>query len=150
MSVVFDGEHFGNRDVLFVQSLDLLKSKFSCLFFGCGFNYFQVHYGYEFGMYPHNFILEMFITFGILVSIPILFLVLIGLLSEYINKPKLFFIYASSAYLLGIAFKSGTLISIYEFPIIIYFAFIGLKTVSTSNYIQKLKTSASFQHILNR
>ena len=36
-----------------------------CALIGCGFNYFQVHFGFGPGGYPHNVFAELLITFGI-------------------------------------------------------------------------------------
>lgn len=52
------------RDILVNQSVELLINKPVCMFMGCGFAFFQNYYSYEYGMYPHNIILEAIITFG--------------------------------------------------------------------------------------
>jgi hypothetical protein len=57
-SVIGDG-NFGLRDVLLLQSIELLSEEIKCLAMGCGLNYFQIYYGYGYGMYPHNiFVVE--------------------------------------------------------------------------------------------
>lgn len=56
---------YGVRDVLFSQALALLSDEPGCLLAGCGLGYFQYHYNFDFGLYPHNVLLESVITFGL-------------------------------------------------------------------------------------
>jgi hypothetical protein len=106
---VTDGD-FGERDILLTQSINLLTNQPECLFFGCGFGYFQDYHGYEFGMYPHNILIEMIIVFGLPVTAVIGLSIGAGVNIYYRENGKsmdiflLFFIYS-----LLIGLKSGAL-----------------------------------------
>jgi hypothetical protein len=115
----FDG-NFGYRDVLMNLSLNLLYNEPKCLILGCGFNFFQDYNGFDYGMYPHNVILEFIITYGLLISIVIFSLVFIGLKNIIFSKSKILLIDIFVIYFFLIALKSGTLISPISFPIIFY------------------------------
>jgi hypothetical protein len=57
--------NFGLRDQLLVESFQLLVNNPRCILFGCGFEYFQYNYNYDYGMYPHNFLVESLMSFGL-------------------------------------------------------------------------------------
>ena len=117
--VLFDGD-FGYRDELIKLSLNLLYNEPKCLILGCGFNFFQDYYGFDYGMYPHNVILEFVITYGLLISIVIFSLVFIGLKNIIFSKSKILLIDIFVIYFFFIMLKSGTLILPTNFPIIFY------------------------------
>ncbi|MBO6668050.1 hypothetical protein [Parvibaculum sp.] len=103
---IFSGQTLGYRDVLFSQAASLLTEEPGCLFIGCGYAHFQAHYGYSYGFYPHNLLLEAVITWGIFNMVILSLLFSVGLkgvgrfgLLEYL---ALFF--------LLIGMKSGDLI----------------------------------------
>jgi hypothetical protein len=56
---------YGMRDVLSAQVINLLARDPWCMLLGCGPGYFQNAYGYEFGFYPHNILLEGLVIFGV-------------------------------------------------------------------------------------
>lgn len=56
---------YGMRDVLSAQVMNLLARDPLCIILGCGPGYFQNAYGYEFGLYPHNILLEGLVIFGV-------------------------------------------------------------------------------------
>lgn len=58
------GGDLGYRDILFYQAIDLIFDNSVCMFFGCGFEFFQKYYGYESGMYPHNVLVEFVVVYG--------------------------------------------------------------------------------------
>ena len=124
---VFVDQSFGDRDVLIIQSFELLSNRLDCLLIGCGFNYFQIYYDYNFGMYPHNTFVELIITFGILIAVPLILTVLLGFIRGYFTKVGNTFIFYLLFYFLGTSLKSGSLISITAIPSILYFSYIGLK-----------------------
>ena len=124
---VMGEQNFGDRDVLIIQSFELLFNRLDCLLIGCGFNYFQIYYDYDFGMYPHNTFVELIITFGILIAVPLILTVLLGFIRGYFTKLGNTFIFYVLFYFLGISLKSGSLISITAIPSILYFSYIGLK-----------------------
>ncbi len=122
--------NFGQRDVLLGQAFQLLLNKPACMIFGCGFGYFQSYFGYPFGMYPHNVLVEFFIVFGIPITLAFIFIVSGGVWKYYRSSREadllvLFFIYSM---LIGL--KSGTVFGDWFFTAgCIYFA---------SVYIQKM------------
>lgn len=117
-AVLFDryyalGHSYGMRDILLIQSFSLLFDEFSCLIFGCGINYFQFYYGYPVGMYPHNVPIEFLISFGLIISIPLFWLILLGCRRVYIVEgfaSSLLYIFA---YFFLISLKSGSLLQSY-------------------------------------
>ena len=120
-------QNFGYRDVLLIQSFELLSNRLDCLLIGCGFNYFQIYYDYGFGLYPHNTFAELIITFGILIGLPLILIVLLGCIRGYFTKLGNTFIFYVLFYFLGISLKSGNLLTITAIPSILYFSYVGLK-----------------------
>jgi hypothetical protein len=118
--ILFYNNYLGLRDVLINLSLNLLYNEPKCLILGCGFSFFQDYYGFNYGMYPHNLILEFIITYGLLMSIVIFSLVFIGFKNIIFSKSKISLINIFVIYFFLISLKSGTLISITTFPIIFY------------------------------
>ena len=124
---VFVDQNFGGRDVLINQSFELLSNRLDCLLIGCGYNYFQIYYDYNFGMYPHNTFVELIITFGIFISLPLILIVLLGCIRGYFSKLGNTFIFYVLFYFLGISLKSGNLLTITTIPSILFFSYVGLK-----------------------
>jgi hypothetical protein len=119
--VFFDNNSdFGLRDVLINLSLNILYNEPKCLILGCGFSFFQDYYGFDYGMYPHNIILEFIISYGLPISIVIFSLVFFGLKNIIFLKSKILLIDIFVIYFFLISLKSGTLISLSTFPIIFY------------------------------
>lgn len=105
-----DRGDYGMRDILLNQVYDLLILEPRCIFIGCGFGYFQTFYGYEAGLYPHNFIAESLVIFG-LPFVMILFSISLRGISLYINEVKkidLFIILFAYVFLIGM--KSGSVL----------------------------------------
>jgi hypothetical protein len=123
---IFETGTFGARDILLGQSIDLLKDQTSCFVIGCGFNYFQVYYDYNFSMYPHNIFAELLITFGIFVGMILIILILSGTAYGFFSFYSKNFFYWVLLYYLGISLKSGSLISITSIPVILFFAYLGI------------------------
>ncbi|WP_201562471.1 hypothetical protein [Psychrobacter sp. CMS30] len=107
LEVLSDG--LGSRDVLLSQSIMLLVDNTSCLIHGCGFGFFQSYFHYPIDLYPHNFIIELLIVFGLPIT-AILLLTSYGGFMEFFRRNGrvdiigLFFIYA-----LFLGLKSGSL-----------------------------------------
>jgi len=119
----FEGLFYGDlglRDELIYLSANLLYNEPKCIILGCGFSFFQDYYGFDYGMYPHNIILEFIIVYGLLISIVIFSLVFIGLKNIILSKSKILLIDIFVIYFFLISLKSGTLISLTTFPIIFY------------------------------
>ena len=117
---IFNGD-LGWRDILLFQTADLLASKPACLISGCGFNFFQFYYGYEFGMYPHNIIAELLITYGVFIALPIVALLSVGIWRAFWSDVGTSFVFYFCIFQIGIALKSGTLVSMTAIPVILFF-----------------------------
>jgi hypothetical protein len=108
---IFTEGNLGHRDFLLNQVVTLLSREPKCLVIGCGFGYFQSYYGYDFGMYPHNFIAESIIVFGLPITMIFLFSVIGGVKTYsrrvgYMDLFVLIFLYSTiinlkSGYLFG-------------------------------------------------
>lgn len=72
------GGYFGLRDQLLEDAFRLLTSNPLCLMTGCGFAYFQWFFGYEYGLYVHNQLVEVVIALGLPVTFCFLCLVVYG------------------------------------------------------------------------
>ena len=128
---VFNND-LGLRDMLLSQTADLLASEPACLISGCGFNFFQLYYGYEFDMYPHNIIAELLITYGMFIGLPIVVLLCVGIWRAYWGDAGISFVFYFCIFQIGIALKSGTLISMTEIPVILFFC--SFAFVRSSDY----------------
>jgi hypothetical protein len=114
---------FGERDVLLAQSLSLLSDHSFCIITGCGFNYFQHFFGYDYGMYPHNIVIEFLITYGAFISLPFFYLVVMGIRDFYgSQRVDGFFVYFIFFVFLT-NLKSGSLISFMSIPVFLLFVF---------------------------
>lgn len=102
-------DNLGQRDMLLAQSFDLLDVNFHCLFHGCGFAFFQKFYGYEVGMYPHNFLAEALITFGLPITLMMSIFVMHGVFRYYKFNGKVDFLILILLYQIIINLKSGSL-----------------------------------------
>lgn len=126
MSRIFESGDLGLRDLLLIDSIELLIDNPNCLAFGCGFNFFQVYYSREFGMYPHNSAIEMIITFGAPLSLAIFFFVSVGVVFG-LRHSRVSFVYFFALYILLISLKSGSLISMTTIPVFIFFTALGVQ-----------------------
>lgn len=107
----YESASWGERDTLLLESLALLLDKPRCVFFGCGLGYFQEYYGYEYGRYPHNWVVEFLISYGILVLIPVLGLAASFVVKNYKNfSINERFLVILSCYFFIISLKSGSLL----------------------------------------
>jgi len=108
----YEHSNWGGRDTAAVQALLLLAENPSCLFFGCGLLHYQDYYGYEFGGYPHNWVIEFVISFGaiifILLSLSIFTFVFRNYKNFSINEK---FLIVLSLYFFGVFIKSGSIVS---------------------------------------
>jgi hypothetical protein len=130
--LIFNHADFGYRDVLLRQSFELLSDRLVCVLIGCGFNFFQVYYGYDAGMYPHNIFLELIITFGFLIAVPLILLTILGCVLGYLSKFGNTFMFYVMLHFLGIHLLSGNLVSIVAISIILYFSYISLKSIKAN------------------
>lgn len=105
---LFDGD-LSSRDVLFQLAVSLLRDQFSCLAVGCGVGFFQQHYGFNFALHPHNFVLEFLIVFGLPVFLVVVGLVVTGFLFYCKQVGKLDFFIVCYAYHFMVGMKSGYL-----------------------------------------
>ncbi|MCX7256390.1 MAG: hypothetical protein NTZ64_06535 [Polaromonas sp.] len=125
-----DGD-FGQRDVLLAQSFELLLKEPVCMVFGCGLGYFQSYFGYPFGMYPHNVLVESFIVFGVPISLAFILIVSGGVWQYYRHSRGadllvLFFVYS-----MIIRLKSGSVFGDWFFTAgCIYFASVYMQKIT--------------------
>ena len=136
-------DNLGLRDQFLRQSLEVLGDRADCALIGCGFNYFQVHFGFGPGGYPHNVFAELLITFGIPMGGLMVLLVLSGVASGFLNSMKrtpLFWIFL---YFLGINLKSGSLMGLTSISVLIFFAYLGVLAVG--GYVSKAEITKSRQ-----
>lgn len=130
---VADGD-FGTRDVLFLNSLETLTENTNCILVGCGFNFFQIYLGYDFGLYPHNSIMEYIITYGLIITILIFSFAFYGF--YHYLKNRVLLVPMIAAYVFILSLKSGSIFEFLNLAFIIYFLSYGILTVYT-NYSRK-------------
>ncbi len=123
---VLGSGNFGARDQLLIQSFHLLGERLDCALIGCGFNYFQVHFGYGYGTYPHNVFAELLITFGVPLGGAVVILVCMGVAFGFLNSIKRTPLFWVFLYFLGINLKSGSLLGLTSIPVLLYFSHIGI------------------------
>jgi hypothetical protein len=114
---IFAESDFGLRDVLLNQVVTLLSQEPKCLVVGCGFGYFQSYYDYDFGMYPHNFIAESIIVFGLPITMIFLFSVIGGIKIYYRRVGYMDLFVLLFLYLAIINIKSGYLFGDWLFTV---------------------------------
>lgn len=62
-------DSLGGRNDLFSMAIDLILAEPGCALYGCGIYYFQYYWGLILGFYPHNYLLEMIISLGSVVTL---------------------------------------------------------------------------------
>ncbi|MCI2397790.1 hypothetical protein [Aliiroseovarius subalbicans] len=122
--VLADG-NFGQRDILADQAISLLREQPVCLALGCGFNFFQSYWGFEYGLYPHNAFLEAVVTFGLPVGGGLVLLSLLGLAISFLGwgarNPVFYLLLVQYLTML----KSGSLLGFTSLPLLVVFAMFG-------------------------
>ncbi|MGE3643986.1 MAG: O-antigen ligase family protein [Beijerinckiaceae bacterium] len=103
IKLILEGDSFGFRDELAFDTLRLLSEQPVCLLFGCGYGYFQLAMGYEYGLYPHNVYLEALLTWGIIFLLCFCFLALYGLRGLDFRAPMVW----PGVYFALLSLKSG-------------------------------------------
>lgn len=108
----FEANEFtSGRADLYDQSIMLLEDNASCLLIGCGFDYFQKYYGYDHSFYPHNFILESVIVFGLPLVALIFVIVCFGLIEYKKSTERFDLSIIIFIYLFLVSMKSGSVTS---------------------------------------
>lgn len=109
MNVLLDGD-FSGRDMLAMNIFKLISENLTCINIGCGPGYFQKYFDFDFGLYPHNSILEGIIVFGL----PLMTLICIGVIAGIV---KYLLIYKKSCpfflifiFVFLVSLKSGSLL----------------------------------------
>ena len=111
---------YGERDYLFVLALNQVFANASVLLFGGGLNYFQYYNLLPFELYPHNFILEGFVSggFSLFLMLLIVFVIPIATVIFRANEvPHSRFLLCFMIYLVVIYMKSGTINSMWGLAI---------------------------------
>lgn len=135
---------FGLRDVFFMQSMSLMDNKMECVLVGCGFNYFQVYYGHDYGGYPHNIFVELLITYGALAGGLIILLTCIGVAFGFLGPHNRTPVYWVLLYFLGISLKSGSLLDLTSIPSLVFFVYLALlasNRVYVKNSMQMMRVN---------
>ena len=115
---LFDG-NFSSRDMLLLQGFKLLSDNVNCLIFGCGVGFFQNYFGYDLSMYPHNFIMEFIISFGLFAFIFVFVFLMIGLHKHHRSFGQLSLISIIVFYQFLIALKSGYVVGTHLLMVLI-------------------------------
>lgn len=136
---VADG-NLGTRDLLISNAIELVYENPVCLLTGCGFNYFQVYHSYEFGLYPHNILMEYLITFGLIITFLIFLLFYFGFSKAQKDK-EMTFTPVLSCYLLLLSLKSGSIFEFLTLAIVSYYFSFGMCAISDRLNISKIKKS---------
>jgi hypothetical protein len=118
-----DGD-FGQRDMLLRQSIDLLVAEPRCALLGCGLGFFQHFYSMPWYGYPHNFIAEMCITYGLVFTMVFLVVLGFGFLSFVRSRGFTCFASLLFIYTLIISMKSFDIVTNW-FLMVFSFYFIG-------------------------
>ena len=119
---------FSSRDNLLLEGGRLLIHNPHCLLSGCGFGFFQSYHGYEFGLYPHNSLLESVIVFGLPVTLFIVFSYMRGVFLYLKYGPGVDLFLAFSAYAALVSLKSQYIYGALLFIVsIFYFCWLGLR-----------------------
>lgn len=139
LAVVLDG-NYGLRDYLFSKSFALMANEPNCVIFGCGFSYFQEYFSFESRFYPHNIILESMITFGLIITIPLIIFTSIGIYSMYVapNQNPIFYLLLFQFFTLQ---KSGTLVHFWGLSLLTLFSFWGF--IYFMEFLKKLQDKSS-------
>ena len=123
---LFEASNFGSRDFLFEGAIDILANDPTCLVLGCGFTYFQNYYGYDYGLYPHNLVLEALITWGAPLVTASFVLFLYGALKE----AKSDFLTWVGVYFVLVSFKSGDVLGSWlALTFIFYYVGVGISVL---------------------
>lgn len=121
-SAVLDGD-YGMRDVLFSQAINLLSSDYKVFFFGCGYGCFQRVYGYPDSLYPHNFLLEFLISFGVLLTLVFVFFTIYGVYRYWKSVKNFDLLLIFFVFYFLVSMKSGDLFGGWLFMVsCIYFS----------------------------
>lgn len=127
---LFRSGTFGGRDELLAEVFYLFVNKPVCLLTGCGFNYFQYYYNYEFGSYPHNALVEFLVTYGLIIGMPVVYFVFNGIIWLFTRTDDQGFGAYFCLFLFLVSLKGGSLVGITSLPIMLVFAYLGVKATS--------------------
>lgn len=127
--------NLSTRDLLLKQGYQLLVGNSECLFFGCGFGFFQSHFQYDFSLYPHNFIVEGVIIYGAPLMFFMVSLVVFGAILHRRISGRIDLILVFFAYALFVALKSGYFLGAWMLvSISCYFAAVALDFLFRKNF----------------
>lgn len=122
------------RETLYAEAWNLLVDNTNCFFFGCGFNFYQTSLGYGQGLYPHNFLLEFALVWGVPIAATLVILFLIGIFSHFKQNNQFDGFFLIVCYLTFVFLKSGTVVTGGLFLVgFFYYASRGLLTLKRTN-----------------
>ncbi len=122
LSGLLEGD-YGMRDILLLDSLTMLAEKPWLLLIGGGVNAFQEHYGLSSGLYPHNILVEAWITGGVFMFFAMTWIyvrpILLELLRAWAGRSTFEDRYAlaSVVFLMIVMLKSGSLVDMWTLTI---------------------------------
>lgn len=128
---------FSSRDTLIKSAVELFYDNPICFISGCGVGFFQYYNDFSHSLYPHNFLVEMLISFGVFLTTSLLVVMCLG---------WVFFCKRNEGHVLSLLFvfsflvslKSGSMLtSWFAFSTILFFNYyylfrITLKKLSNS------------------
>tara|TARA_B100000575_G_scaffold292557_1_gene301294 strand:- start:993 stop:2180 length:1188 start_codon:yes stop_codon:yes gene_type:complete len=117
------------RFSLLMASGNVLDENIHCMILGCGFNFFQYEQHYDWGLYPHNSLIEIWITFGIL-GLFLWFMAAIGVV-RVISSRRFITLLSPLLALFLVSLKSSSLVGNFVLPAIFILAYIGFKEISS-------------------
>ena len=119
---LLEANSFGIRSTLALDAISLLTSDATTLFFGCGINCFQQSLGYDYALYPHNYVLEALVTFGLIGCFPLLVMMArltILWISAMKNDEYLIILIAFFFFLVSL--KSGSIMSSFSTTFLLFY-----------------------------
>jgi len=104
-----NNENLGGRPELIKLIFKLLTEEPFALLFGCGANCFQAYFDFEFGMHPHNLLLEFILSFGVIIAIPVIWQVAACIRQWYRGSSPYLPLYSSAVFFILVGLKSNSL-----------------------------------------
>ena len=115
----------GERELKYFSAFYLVGNRPDCIILGCGFNFYLFYNNYEIHIYPHNIIVEIIITYG-LMGAGILLFSLYGIFKSFREWGGGNPIFYCMVFKLLTFLKSGSLFSFTSLPFLLFFCFLGL------------------------
>jgi hypothetical protein len=133
---------YGMRDELLTDSITLLANEPLCLLLGCGVGFFQFYHNYPAGLYPHNIPVEVIISYGVLITMLLLFAALKGLSVVRNREGRDSHFTFVLAFFFLVSLKSGTVLTAYVLSgAITFLAIVGIQSVGRVVHVSRVRTN---------